>query len=215
MSLMQHSVLPLRFFATWIFRISLDFRAKFHWIAGSDRFYRISEDLPVGESSLDGFQPELPHREWREVAHFLLNEINISGRPALSSSPHTHTQTTPQTQTQKWRALPPPPPAPSRPSRRPRSRYVSWAAHASFFRPIRLRRNFPHISIAFSAEARVSDVATPHSSSFRPSLCPRSSRPTSTPSSAPTPAVSPPSSPSAPRRTPSVRSSTAAGRCSA
>ena len=40
----------------------------------------------------------------------------------------------------------------------------------------------------------------------RPSLCPRSSRPTSTPSSAPTPAVaSPPSSPSAPRRTPSVR----------
>ena len=70
--------------------------------------------------------------------------------------------------------------------------------------------------IAFSAgSAPYLTSRPPHSSSFRPSLCPRSSRPTSTPSSAPTPAVvSPPSSPSAPRRTPSVRSSTAAGRCS-
>ena len=151
--------------------------------------------------------------------HFLLNEINISRRPALSSFPHTHTHKQPP---------------------KPKHKNGVHCLHLHRLRrgpqgvqgpgtyrgplmppsaaPLRVRRNFlsPHIPIAFSAgSAPYLTSRPPHSSSFRPSLCPRSSRPTSTPSSAPTPAVvSPPSSPSAPRRTPSVRSSTAAGRCS-
>ena len=57
-----NSVLPLRFFATGIFRISLDFRAKFHWVAGSTRIYEFrlrTSKKYQWESSLDGFQPEL------------------------------------------------------------------------------------------------------------------------------------------------------------